>query len=227
MIMHIKRYNIPKYWKMAKKANKFAVTPRPGPHGKKNCIPLLVVLRDVLKICDNAKAANAAIKRGDVLVDKKVRKDPNYPVGFMDVVEIPGTGKCYRVAINKGGLFLEEIKHEEAGKKLCRIQDKRKVKGGAMQLRLHDGRNILTDKGDYSPNDSVLIELPGQKIIHHFRFEKGSPALIMSGRNPGLQGKIKEIFDRKTMIGSNRVLIQTKDEDVETVKEYVLVGEIK
>jgi small subunit ribosomal protein S4e len=225
--MHLKRYSMPKYWKMEKKANKFATAPRPGPHRKAECIPLLVVLRDVLKICSNAKNAEGPIKRGEILVDKRIRKDPNYPVGFMDVVEIPAIQKCYRVTVNKSGLLLEEIKHEEADKKLCRIENKRKIRGGITQLSLHDGRNIAMDKDDYSPNDSVLVELPSQKIIQHFRFEKNSPAIIMSGRNAGAKGRIKEIFNRKTMLGSNRVLLQTKDGDIETVKEYVLVGEIK
>jgi small subunit ribosomal protein S4e len=225
--MHLKRYSIPKYWKMEKKAYKFVIAPRPGPHAKFECIPLLVVLRDVLKICGDAKKGSLVIKKGEILVDKRARKDPNYPVGFMDVVEIPGIHKYYRVMVNKGGLFLEEIKHEEAAKKLCRVQGKRKIRGGATQINLHDGRNILIDKDDYKPNDSVLIELPSQKILQHFRFEKNSPATIMSGRNMGANGKIKEILDRKTLLGKNRVMLQTKDGDIETVKEYVLVGEIK
>lgn len=225
--MHLKRYSIPKYWKMGKKANKFVVSPRPGPHRKSECIPLLVVLRNVLKICDSAKMAESVIKKGEILVDKRARKDPNYPVGFMDVIEIPSTKKYYRVMVNKSGLLLEEIKEDEAGKKLCRVQGKRRIRGGVVQLSLHDGRNISTDKNDYSTNDSVLIELPGQKILHHFRFEKNSPALIMSGRNTGTKGRIKEIFNRKTMLGRNRILLQTNDGDIETVKEYVLVGEIK
>jgi small subunit ribosomal protein S4e len=185
-----------------------------------------VVLRDVLKICDSAKRVEGVIKRGEILVDKRARKDPNYPVGFMDVIEIPGIKKYYRVMVNKSGLLLEEIKEHEAGKKLCRVQGKRKIKGGVTQISLHDGRNISTDKDDYGTNDSVLIELPGQKILHHFRFEKNSPALIISGRNAGTKGKVKEIFDRKTLLGRNRILLQTSGGDIETVKEYVLVGEI-
>jgi len=225
--MHLKRYSIPKYWKMAKKERKFVITPRPGPHKKFDCLPLLVILRDVLKICKNAKEATMVIKKGDVLVDKKPRKDPSYPVGFMDVVEIPSIGKHYRISVNKSGLVLNEIKAEEADRKLCRIQNKRIIKGGVTQLNLHDGRNILSGKNDYRTNDSILIELPSQKILQHFKFERDSPALIMSGRNLGAQGKIKEIFERKTMSGRNRVLLETKDGEIETVKEYVLVGEFK
>lgn len=225
--MHLKRYSIPKYWKMTKKERKFVITPRPGPHGKFECIPLLVVLRDVLKICKNSKEATMAIKKGEVLVDKKPRKDPAYPIGFMDVVEIPSTGKCYRVYVNKAGLDLQEIGAEMAGSKLCRIQDKRIIKGGVVQLNLHDGRNIISDNDDYKTNDSILIELPSQKVLQHFKFEKDSQALIMSGKNLGIQGRIKEILNRKTMVGRNRVLIETKDGEIETVKEYVLVGEFK
>lgn len=225
--MHLKRYSIPKYWHVAKKERKFVIAPRPGPHKKLECIPLLVVLRDVLKVCRNAKEASMVIKKGDILVDKKARKDPNYPVGLMDIVEIPSLGKHYRVTVNKSGLFLNEIKSEEADKKLCRIQDKTIVKGGGFQLNLHDGRNILTGKNEFRTNDSLLIELPSQKILQHFKFEKNSSAMIMSGKNIGLHGKVKEIFDRKTMIGRNRIVLETKDGDIETVKEYLLVGELK
>jgi small subunit ribosomal protein S4e len=225
--MHLKRYSIPKYWKMAKKEHTFVTAPRPGPHKKAECIPLVIVLRDVLKICETRKEAEGAIYKGEVLVDKKPRKDPNYPLGFMDVVELPKMHKHYRVVVDKHGLLLEEIKAEEAERKLCRIQGKKKVRGGAIQLSLHDGRNILTEKHDYRPNDSILIELPGQKILHHFKFEKNAPAIIISGKNMGIHGKLKEIFARKTMLEDSRVIIEAGDRDIETIKEYVLVGEIK
>jgi len=225
--MHLKRYSIPKYWKLGKKEKVFVVSPRPGPHKKYECIPLLVVLRDVLKIFESAKEANTAIKKGEILVDKNVRKDPNYPVGLMDVIEIPKIKKYYRVSVDKHGLFLEETSPSQADKKLCRIQNKRTIKGGITQLNLHDGRNILTDKNVYRSNDSLLIELPGQKILKHYKFDKNSPAIVISGKNIGMKGKVKEIFNRKTMLESNRVVLQTKEGEMETVKEYVLVGEVK
>ncbi|MEE9323186.1 MAG: 30S ribosomal protein S4e [Candidatus Aenigmarchaeota archaeon] len=225
--MHLKRYSIPKYWKLGRKEEVFVVSPRPGPHKKYECIPLLVVLRDVLKVFETAKEGKSAIKEGEILVDKKARKDPNYPVGLMDVIEIPKTKKYYRVSVDKHGLLLEEMASSQADRKLCRIQDKRIIKGGITQINLHDGRNILTDKKVYMPNDSLLIEVPTQKILKHFKFDKNSPAIVISGKNIGVTGKVKEIFDRKTMLESNRVVLQTKEGEMETVKEYVLVGEIK
>jgi len=227
MFMHMKRYLIPKYWKMGKKQAKFVVAPRAGPHKRERCIPLLVVLRDILKLSENAKEAKKIIKKGEVIVDKKPRKDPNYPLGLMDVLEIPNINKAYRVNVDKHGLILEEIKSEEAKKKLCRIQNKRVIRGGTFQINLHDGRNIRSDKDVYSTNDSLLIELPGQKILKHFKFDKNSPATIISGKNIGVQGRIKNVFNRKTMLESSRVILQTKSGEIETVKDYVLVGEVK
>jgi small subunit ribosomal protein S4e len=227
MIMHMKRYLIPKYWKMGKKQAIFSVAPRAGPHKKDRCIPLLVVMRDVLKLAESSREAIRVIKSGEVLVDKKPRKDPNYPLGLMDVLEMPSMNKIFRVNADKHGLFLEGIKPEEADKKLCRIQNKRTLRGGTFQINLHDGRNILTDKDAYRTNDSLLIGLPGQKVLKHFRFGKNSPATIISGKNMGVKGRIKEIFDRKNMLESSRVIIQTRDGEIETVKDYVLVGEVR
>lgn len=176
---------------------------------------------------ENAKEAGKIIKSGEVLVDKKPRKDLNYPLGLMDVLEMPNMGKAFRVKVDKRGLFLEEIKPEEAKKKLCRIQNKRVIKGGTFQINLHDGRNILADKNVYKTNDSLLIELPSQKVLKHFKFDKNSPATIISGKNIGVHGKIKEVFDRKNIFESSRVIIQTKEREIETVKDYVLVGEVR
>ncbi|MCD6591134.1 MAG: 30S ribosomal protein S4e [Candidatus Aenigmarchaeota archaeon] len=223
---HMKRYSIPKFWKMSKKGKKFAITPRPGPHKKTECIPLLVVIRNILNLGETSKEAKGIIKKGEILVDKKPRKDPKYPVGLMDVIEIPSAKKAYRVVIENQGLTLKEIKPEEANKKLCRIQNKTTVKSGVIQLNLHDGRNILTENNSYKPNDSVLIELPSQKILKHFKFEKGAPATIVSGRNLGTKGKIKEIKDRKTMMETSLVIIETTNGDIETIKDYVFVGEV-
>ncbi|NIO23264.1 MAG: 30S ribosomal protein S4e [Candidatus Aenigmarchaeota archaeon] len=225
--MHMKRFLIPKYWKMGKKEARYSVAPRAGPHRKDRCIPLLVVLRNVLKLSENAREAKKVIKSGEVLVDKKARKDPNYPLGMMDVLEIPSINKAFRVNVDRHGLVLEGIKPEEAKKKLCRVQNKRVIKGGRFQINLHDGRNILSEKDVYRTNDSLLIELPGQKVLKHFKFDRNSPALIISGKNIGVKGKIKDVFDRKTMLESSRVVLQTKDGEIETVKDYVLVGEIK
>lgn len=224
---HLKRYNIPTYWKIPKKAEKFVIRPSAGPHERKGALPLRVLLRDVLKLAENSREVNMIIKNEMVLVDKKERKDPKFPVGLMDVVEFPKLKKAFRVNVNDKGLVLEEIKKGESERKLCRIRNKVSVRGGKTQLNLHDGRCLLVDKDVYSTSDSVLIKLPEQNIVKHFKFGKGAPCIIVSGRNIGKRGKIKDIFERKSMLERSRVVLETKEKDIETVKDYILVGDFK
>jgi small subunit ribosomal protein S4e len=224
--MHLKRYLIPCYWKVPKKGKVFTVRPRSGPHPKLMCIPLAVVIRDVLKVVSNGREANRVIKSGKLMVDKRVRKDPNFPVGLMDIVEISSIKKSFRVDIDKHGLVLKEISDADADKKLCRVKGKRSVKKGIFQITLHDGRNILTKESGYKNGDSLLIKIPDQTVIKHFKFEKNTPAVVISGKNMGMRGKIKAIHERKYMFEKSRVLIETGSGDIETSKDYILVGEI-
>ena len=64
----LKRLAAPKIYPIERKVKKFIVSPR-GPHPKEYSIPLLVIVRDILKLADVAKEARHAIKHGDVMVD--------------------------------------------------------------------------------------------------------------------------------------------------------------
>lgn len=223
---HLKRYSMPEFWPLAKKAEAYVTTPMTGPHSKYSCIPLKVVVRDSLKFAESSGEARKILNAGKVLVDKKPRKEPRFPVGFMDVLEIPELQARYRVNINRRGLVLEKIREEEAGIKLCRITGKTVLKGGTQQLNLHDGRNILA-KGPYRIGDSVMIGIPSQKILKHYPLKKGEPALIIAGRNMGVTGRIKDIKERKSMLEKGTVTIETeKGRDIETLKDYVMVGSL-
>ena len=226
--MHIKRYMMPKFWPLAKKMKTFVVTPAPGPHPKRSCIPLLVVLRDVLGYVETATEARKVLNRREVMVDKKVVREEKYPVGLMDVIEFPSINKHFRVLVGHKGLELKEAHAKDSSKKLCSIKRKTVIKGGKFQITLHDGRNIIVGKENkYKPGDSVLIEVPTQKILEHWQIKPGVNALIVSGKNMGVAGKIKAVHDRDSMLVRGRVVVETAHGDIETLKDYVLVGEIK
>ena len=227
MIMHLKRYSMPEFWPLAKKAESYVTTPMPGPHPKYGCIPLKLIVRDVLGLAHTSAEARKILNAGKVVVDKKVRREPRFPVGLMDVLEIPELGMSYRLTISRRGLGLEKVRPEETGAKLCRITGKRTIKGGLQQLSLHDGRNILA-KGPYAVGDSILIEIPGQKIAGHFPLKKGEHAVIIAGRNMGASGKIKDIKERKSMLEKATITIETeKGKDIETLRDYVMVGSLE
>lgn len=226
---HMKRYRMPKEWPLSRKERVWVVRPRPGPHNLGKCIPLQVVLRDVLGFAETAKEARRILSAGKVLVDRVARKEPGFPVGLMDSIEIPELKKHFRVTVNENGLVLEEAPQAEAGKKLCRIKGKTTLKGGVQQLNLHDGRCILTGKKEsYRPGDSLLLQLPEQKLLKHFKMGKGANALVIAGKNIGLRGRIAEVRNKETMLEKSVVILDVgKGKTLETLKDYVLVGEVK
>lgn len=220
--MKLKRLLAPTYWKVQKKKVKWVVSPTPGPHKKDECIPLQIIARDVLNLVETGKEAKTIINKGEILVDGKVRKNHAFPVGLMDVVSIPKIKKYYRVLLSGERLGLKEILEKEANQKICRIGNKSLVRKGKLQLNLHDGRNLLVEKDDYKTGDSVLIEVPSQKILDHIKLEKGNLALIIKGKNSGKIAIIKELIIKKSG-EPNMAICKLENKDVEVRKDHVFV----
>ncbi len=198
----LKRYAMPAWWPISVKEHIWAPRSSPGPHSLERSMPLLIVLRDVLKLAESAREAKYILKSGAVKVDGVVRKDYRFPVGLMDVIEIEKENLVFRL-LPRPGKFLDLVPIPEHEKyfKLCRIENKRTVKGGHIQLNLHDGSNVLIRISDpknpvedvYKTFDVVKISLPDRKILEHYTFEPGGLALVTSGRKIGRIGKIVEV----------------------------------
>lgn len=218
----LKRLLVPRFWTIPKKAYKWTVSPRPGAHKKFEGIPLQVVMRDILKLAETGKEVRLIIKMGGVLVDSRKRKDHAFAVGLMDVISIPKIKKQYRVLPCKKGLELKETSGKDVGKKICRIKNKTMVRKGKMQLNLHDGRNVLVEKDVYKTGDSVLIEVPAQKIVDHVKLEKGNLGLITKGKNSGRMGKMKKVILSKRG-EPGKVVFRLENKDVEIRKDRVIV----
>ncbi|NIM47290.1 MAG: 30S ribosomal protein S4e [Candidatus Aenigmarchaeota archaeon] len=197
----LKRLAAPKWWPIERKTKKFTVVSR-GPHPKDLSLPLLILIRDVFKLAETGKESKSIIKKGEILVDNRKVKDPKFGVGIFDVIEIPALKKAWR-AIPKNGLTFIEIPKKDKKLKICKIIDKKTLKGNKTQLNMNDGRNILTNK-KYSTQDSLLIELPEQKIIEHIKFEEGSIAMVLRGKNAGIIAKIKEIEKNRVWLGEEK-----------------------
>ena len=121
---HLKRYKAPKSWPIHPKEDTWTVKPSAGSHSINDSIPLTLVIRDVLKLADNAREAKRIINSGNILVNGIVVKDYKFPVGFMDVLNIPKTGESYRVLLDrKARLQLKLI--EDSSAKLSKIVNKK------------------------------------------------------------------------------------------------------
>lgn len=85
----MKRINAPHHWFVHKMGGIYAPRPSSGPHKLTECLPLTLIVRNRLKLARDAREAHTIIYGKNVLVDGKPRTDDGYPVGFMDVLEIP------------------------------------------------------------------------------------------------------------------------------------------
>lgn len=196
MTNHMKRLTAPRAWPIKRKASVWVTRQSPGPHSKESSMPAVLVLRDMLGLCDTAREAKRLVGNREILVDGKPLKDAKAPIGLMDVVSVPKNDTHYRMLLtSKGKLALETISKEDAAWKLCRIENKVWVKGGKMQLNLHDGRNILIDGNDYSTGDVLKVGLEGQKILGKYPLKEGAPILICSGKHAGSTATVSEYIE--------------------------------
>lgn len=219
---HLKRLAAPKHWPIHRKEFKWTVAPSPGPHPKKLCIPLLIIVRDILGLVETGREARKVIKMGEILVDGRPRKDHKFPVGIMDVIEIPKIEKAYRILPWKNERFiLHEISKREAKFKLCRIQNKTTVKGGRTQLNLHDGRNILLENGQekFKVGSVLQVRIPNQKILNYIPMEEGVIALILLGKNSGKTGIIRKVY--KVGLRTKMVTLKSNGNTFESPFRYV------
>jgi len=197
----LKRKPAPRFWPIHRKENTWVVRPLPGPHSLENCLPLAVVLRDVLGLAKTRKEAKTVVSEGKIIVDGVAKRKDNSPVGLLDVISIPDINKDFRVLPSRKGLVLQPIGKEEAKFKLCRIENKKVVKNGHVQISLHDGSNILIKVADpknpqedtYETLDTVKVSLPEKQILERIEVKQKDYAMITGGKNMGKYGKIVEI----------------------------------
>ncbi|MFX0046985.1 MAG: 30S ribosomal protein S4e [Candidatus Hermodarchaeota archaeon] len=230
----LKRFNTPKFLQIKRKHGTFFMKPSPGPHSNRFCLPLLHIVRDLLNIVDNHREAKKLIGLGNFKVDGKIVRDKTYPVGLMDVLSIEKLNKHYRILPDSHyGLILHEIPEAESVFKLCKIIQKSTLKGGHIQLNLHDGRNIFVRVKDpkkpkediYKRMDVLKISIPEQEILKVLKFKEGNLAIIMSGKNIGQVGKVIGILKRFGPKAST-VSIEHNSDHTETLYDYTfIIGE--
>ena len=153
----LKRKPAPRFWPIHRKELPWIVKPSSGSHSLQSCLPLTLVLRDILGVAQTRKEAKMILSEGKVLVDGKIRRKDDFPVGLMDVISMPDADKYYRVMPSHKGLVLNPISKEEANFKLLRVEDKTTVKNG-VQIALHDGSNMLVKVADPKKPNEVTYE---------------------------------------------------------------------
>jgi small subunit ribosomal protein S4e len=233
----LKRKPAPRFWPIHRKEAVWIVRPSPGPHSLEKCLPLSLVLRDILEMAETRKEAKKIIGQGKVYVDGKVRRKDDFPVGLMDVISMPDLNKFYRILPSHKGLFLYPISKEEADFKLLRVEDKTIAKNGNLQIAFHDGSNLLMkgeaespEKVVYETFDILKLGLPEKQVLDQLKTKKGNIAVITGGKNVGKQGKIVEVEKTEAKKRRNALVVieDEKGNRYQTILDFVFsVGEAK
>ncbi|HLE53964.1 MAG TPA: 30S ribosomal protein S4e [Thermoplasmata archaeon] len=186
MKKHLKRLPAPRSWTLSRKTDFWVAKPSPGPHPIAGSVPLGLILRDMLKVCDTAREARHILNNRHVLVDGRAVTEPKFPVGLMDVLSLEEMKSHYRMVVDpRGRMALVPIEAAEAKWKLCRIEGKTTVRGGKTQVNLHDGRNVLVGKEEYKTGTTLKVAVPDQKLLGHLELAPGAAALITGGKHVG------------------------------------------
>lgn len=188
--MHLKRNEVPKEWPIARKGSVYIARPNSNLGAG---IPLLVILRDVLKVAQNKKEAKEAIHSKNILVNGKEATDEKQAILLFDTVtNIPGK-KHYRLEISKNGKFdAREISEKESEKKVAKVINKKMQKKKKMQINLSDGRNFVSEM-KCKINDSVLVNLKSKSAEKCIPLQENANVFVFEGKHAGERGKIKKI----------------------------------
>jgi small subunit ribosomal protein S4e len=188
----------PKHWMLSKLGGTWAPRPSTGPHKLRECLPLVVLLRNRLKYALTYREAMMIVKNpeGLVKVDGKARSDPKFPVGFMDVISLEKTGDYFRLLYDtKGRFVLQRAEAKDTVWKLLRVKDRTLGPNKVPYLVTHDGRTIRYPHPDVHTNDTIKYNLDTGEIMDFIKFEPGNVAMITAGNNIGRVGVIAH-FER-------------------------------
>jgi len=188
---HLKRLNAPRHWMLDKLGGVWAPRPSTGPHKLRECLPLIILLRNRLKYALNTKEVKYILMQRLVKVDGKARTDKTYPAGFMDVIGIEKTNEFFRLLYDVRGRFaIHRVGAEEAKYKLCRVKALAMGPKKVPHIVTHDGRTIRYPDPSVAVNDTIKLNLETGKIDDFVKFETGNLAMISGGKNTGRVGVI-------------------------------------
>jgi len=207
---------------LLRKKSTWNIRARPGPHKKRNSVALGVVLRDIIGIAKTAKEAKGILNNGFVLVDGKPAKDSKRPIGLFDLITIVPEKKAYRALFSKKGVLAISEENDNKDEKLCKVVGKTQVGKEIVQLATNDGRALKEKKTSVSVGDSVLIKVPGQKILKVLKQEPGKTVLVVDGKHVGQVARVKDIV-AGTMSRPKLVTLETGSGEFKTVESNIFI----
>lgn len=193
--MHLTRQEASTLLPIPRKGTKYVAR---ALHNSHNSVPVVIALRDMLGIAQNSAEVKNLIHRKLVKLNGRFVKERNEGIKLFNIFE---AGKSFILTLSQTGTFtFNEIK--DASKRLCSVSNKGIVKGGKVQLHLHDGSTIISTQ-KISPGDSVYLDMNG-KIVKHVPLSKGASAFIISGKYAGSEGVVENVEGNKIVVSFSK-----------------------
>jgi len=212
--MYQKRISMPRSWPLPRKGKKYIIMPKTN-YKLEYSIPLVVLIRDILKLANNSNETKKIIKSGEIEVNNQTIKDEKSAAGLFDIITIKKINKSYIVLLtNKGKLFLKETKDKI---KISKVIGKKILNKGKTQINLFGGQNLIT-KDKINVNDSLLFDLDKKKT-KILALEKNCEVFIIAGRDRGAKAKVHEVKQNKVLIK-----IEGKQSEIPTKNVVVVEG---
>jgi len=188
--MHQNRHNTGTFWPIPRKGKKYVAL---STHDKRESMPLVVVMRDVLGIVQTEKELKKAIHEKQISVNGKIVQEAHYPLSLFDVFSIKSMGKKLKVFLSDNRRFMfKEVSGKESESKVYKVIGKKVLSKGKIQVNLAYGKNVLI-KDNVMVGDSIVIGFDG-KIIKIIKMEKGSKGYVVKGKHMGHVGKMTDII---------------------------------
>lgn len=208
---HMKRMATPSAWMLDKLTGVWAPKPSAGPHKQRECLPLIIILRNKLKYALNFNEAKMILQQRLIKVDNKIKTDHTYPAGLMDVLSIEKTKETFRLLYDTKGRFtMHKISPEEGKYKLLKVKRVEKGPKGITHCVTHDGRTVRFPHPEVRANDTIKFNLETQQIDvetpeapNHLKFEHGNLCYIIGGNNIGRVGTLQH---REHHVGSCEIV---------------------
>jgi small subunit ribosomal protein S4e len=214
---HLKRHAVSKTWPVKRKGTAFVVKSNLG---YSSSLPILIILRDLLKVAQNRKEVKKMIHMKNVLLNGKEVRDEKQGAVLFDVITLVPSKENYQLTVLKNEkLNIKEIKENEAKTKIAKIINKKMLNGKRIQLNLSDGRNFLSNI-KCKVNDSLLINLKDKKVEKCLPLEDNSKVIVFAGKHSGEKGKIEKINKERKIAEVN-----TGEEKINVLIKQIMVIE--
>ena len=100
--MHLKRHKVPKNWPIKRKGTTYVVKPNANLF---KGIPILIAIRDMLKLAQNKKEVKQIIHAKNLLLNGLFVKDEKNSISLFDILTIVPSNENYRLSLSEKGKF--------------------------------------------------------------------------------------------------------------------------